>query len=324
MCSPGSTGSAANGCLVPIGRCCTRRCGERSTDCSTRAWPEMGPHAHRPIPVGRSGRPAGAGPGRFSARTSARFAGGWTRCSAWSGWFPFHPRPKTGCGRALDRRRSFGARGRRAYPAGGVRAHPPRSARLLPRQPGGHGEDVYQHRYLSAAHHPGRDGESFASAKQMVYVFVYRADEDLATSAGHHIDRHMDRHTAKTLCLSMVGLSIADRPQILRGGRTECRILRTGWSGRSSPRSSPRPPPFLIRSGLEGIDSDYATLVRTTVILMVLGALVYATGKWQNPTTVPGPGVALSHSFGSGYGSELGLLFSGAQGGRGVEGDGCR
>ena len=45
---------------------------------------------------------------------------------------------------------------------------------------------------------------------------------------------------------------------------------------------------ILAKIGLEGIDSDYATLVRTTVILMVLGALVYATGKWQNPASVPG------------------------------------
>jgi transporter family protein len=45
---------------------------------------------------------------------------------------------------------------------------------------------------------------------------------------------------------------------------------------------------ILAKIGLEGIDSDFATLVRTTVILVVLGALVYATGKWQNPLSVPG------------------------------------
>jgi transporter family protein len=45
---------------------------------------------------------------------------------------------------------------------------------------------------------------------------------------------------------------------------------------------------ILAKIGLEGIDSDYATLIRTTVILMVLGVLVYATGKWQNPGSVPG------------------------------------
>lgn len=44
---------------------------------------------------------------------------------------------------------------------------------------------------------------------------------------------------------------------------------------------------ILAKIGLEGIDSDYATLVRTTVILVVLGAFVYATGKWQNPGSLP-------------------------------------
>ena len=44
---------------------------------------------------------------------------------------------------------------------------------------------------------------------------------------------------------------------------------------------------ILAKIGLEGTDSDYATLVRTTVILVVLGAFVYATGKWQDPTTLP-------------------------------------
>ena len=45
---------------------------------------------------------------------------------------------------------------------------------------------------------------------------------------------------------------------------------------------------ILAKVGLDGIDSDFATLVRTVVIGCVLGALVYATGKWQSPGTVPG------------------------------------
>jgi transporter family protein len=44
---------------------------------------------------------------------------------------------------------------------------------------------------------------------------------------------------------------------------------------------------ILAKIGLEGIDSDYATLVRTTVILVVLTAFVYATGKWQDPSSLP-------------------------------------
>jgi transporter family protein len=39
--------------------------------------------------------------------------------------------------------------------------------------------------------------------------------------------------------------------------------------------------------GLEGIDSDFATLVRTVVIVAVLGAFVAATGKWRNPLSLP-------------------------------------
>lgn len=44
---------------------------------------------------------------------------------------------------------------------------------------------------------------------------------------------------------------------------------------------------ILAKIGLEGIDSDYATLIRTFVIVLTLGTLVYATGKWQSPWTIP-------------------------------------
>ncbi len=43
----------------------------------------------------------------------------------------------------------------------------------------------------------------------------------------------------------------------------------------------------LAKIGLEGIDSDLATLVRTAVILVLLSMFVVATGKWQNPLTLP-------------------------------------
>lgn len=45
---------------------------------------------------------------------------------------------------------------------------------------------------------------------------------------------------------------------------------------------------ILAKLGLEGIDSDYATLVRTAVIAVVLAALVVILGKWRNPATLPG------------------------------------
>lgn len=45
---------------------------------------------------------------------------------------------------------------------------------------------------------------------------------------------------------------------------------------------------ILAKLGLEGIDSDYATLVRTAVIAVVLAALVVGLGKWRNPAELPG------------------------------------
>jgi transporter family protein len=43
---------------------------------------------------------------------------------------------------------------------------------------------------------------------------------------------------------------------------------------------------IFAKIGLEGVDSDYATLVRTAVIIVVLGALVIVTGKWRSPATL--------------------------------------
>jgi transporter family protein len=40
---------------------------------------------------------------------------------------------------------------------------------------------------------------------------------------------------------------------------------------------------IFAKIGLEGVDSDLATLVRTAVIMAVLAAFVSLTGKWSNP-----------------------------------------
>lgn len=44
---------------------------------------------------------------------------------------------------------------------------------------------------------------------------------------------------------------------------------------------------IFAKVGLEGIDSDLATLVRTVVIFVVLSAFVYFTGKWSDPLALP-------------------------------------
>jgi bacterial/archaeal transporter family protein len=40
---------------------------------------------------------------------------------------------------------------------------------------------------------------------------------------------------------------------------------------------------IFAKVGIQGIDSDFATLVRTAVVIVVLAAFVAATGKWSNP-----------------------------------------
>jgi transporter family protein len=44
---------------------------------------------------------------------------------------------------------------------------------------------------------------------------------------------------------------------------------------------------ILAKIGLEGVDSDLATLLRTFVIAATLGGIVVATGKWQDPLVLP-------------------------------------
>lgn len=43
----------------------------------------------------------------------------------------------------------------------------------------------------------------------------------------------------------------------------------------------------LAKAGLRDVDSDFATLVRTVVIVAVLGVFVAATGKWRDPLALP-------------------------------------
>lgn len=40
---------------------------------------------------------------------------------------------------------------------------------------------------------------------------------------------------------------------------------------------------IFAKIGLQGVDSDLATLIRTVVIMSVLTAFVYLSGKWSNP-----------------------------------------
>jgi len=43
---------------------------------------------------------------------------------------------------------------------------------------------------------------------------------------------------------------------------------------------------IFAKIGVEDVNSDFATFVRTVIVLMALGAMVFATGQWQAITSV--------------------------------------
>jgi len=44
---------------------------------------------------------------------------------------------------------------------------------------------------------------------------------------------------------------------------------------------------IFAKVGIQGVDSDLATLVRTVIIVAVLGCFVWFAGKWSNPLALP-------------------------------------
>lgn len=45
---------------------------------------------------------------------------------------------------------------------------------------------------------------------------------------------------------------------------------------------------IFAKIGLDGVDADLATLIRTVVIGLVLSGFVFAAGKWSNPLALSG------------------------------------
>ena len=44
---------------------------------------------------------------------------------------------------------------------------------------------------------------------------------------------------------------------------------------------------IFAKIGIQGVDSDLATLVRTAIIIVVLALFVWFSGKWTNPLALP-------------------------------------
>ncbi|MBX4924966.1 EamA family transporter [Rhizobium binae] len=45
---------------------------------------------------------------------------------------------------------------------------------------------------------------------------------------------------------------------------------------------------IFAKVGVENVNSDFATFIRTIVILLAAGVMIVVTGNWQEPSSVPG------------------------------------
>jgi transporter family protein len=45
---------------------------------------------------------------------------------------------------------------------------------------------------------------------------------------------------------------------------------------------------ILAKVGVQGVDPDLATLIRTAVVIVALSCFVFVTGKWHNPAQLSG------------------------------------
>ena len=45
---------------------------------------------------------------------------------------------------------------------------------------------------------------------------------------------------------------------------------------------------IFAKLGIQGVDSDLATLIRTAIVILVLSGFVWLTGKWSNPFALSG------------------------------------
>src|SRR5664279_1207376 len=44
---------------------------------------------------------------------------------------------------------------------------------------------------------------------------------------------------------------------------------------------------IFAKIGIQGVDSDLATLVRTAIVIVILAIFVWSTGKWSDPFALP-------------------------------------
>ncbi len=70
---------------------------------------------------------------------------------------------------------------------------------------------------------------------------------------------------------------------------------------------------IFAKVGVENVNSDFATFIRTIVILCAPGAILASTGQWQSLNTVSRAKLFVPRPFRSRDRRFLGLLFSSAK-----------
>ena len=76
---------------------------------------------------------------------------------------------------------------------------------------------------------------------------------------------------------------------------------------------------IFAKAGLQGIDSDFATFIRTLVIIAALAAFLSYAGKWQGVGDFSAKNWTFSDSVGLGDGRIMAGLFQSLADGRSVE-----
>ena len=70
---------------------------------------------------------------------------------------------------------------------------------------------------------------------------------------------------------------------------------------------------IFAKVGVENVGSDFATLIRTLVILMVVAGILAGTGQWQSPGSVSAPNLRVSRSLRDRHRRFLAMLLPGSE-----------
>jgi transporter family protein len=78
----------------------------------------------------------------------------------------------------------------------------------------------------------------------------------------------------------------AQRRDMIRAGETDLKLLAAWQTWAILSAAFAALTAIFAKIGIENVNSDFATFVRTLVIIGALGAILIGTGQWQSPASV--------------------------------------